>query len=60
MTEKAQRGKRFVKIRDRSGNEWLCPVDTLKNAKEATEEELDDCVEMEVVIHTAGDIEAER
>jgi len=60
MTEKDERGKRFVKIKDSSGNEWLCPVDALKSAKEATEEELNDCVEMDVVTHTAGDIEAER
>ena len=60
MTEKAERGKRFIKIKDSSGTEWLCPVDALKNVKEASEEELNDCVEMEVVTHTAGDIEAER
>ncbi|MEJ2226340.1 MAG: hypothetical protein P8X49_14520 [Syntrophobacterales bacterium] len=60
MTEKTERGKRFIKIKDSSGSEWLCPVDALKNAKEATEGELNDCVEMDVVTHTAGDIEAER
>ena len=60
MTEKAERDKRFIKIKDSSGTEWLCPVDALKNVKEASEEELNDCVEMEVVTHTAGDIEAER
>ena len=60
MTEKTERGKRVIKIKDSSGTEWLCPVDALKNVKEASEEELNDCVEMEVVTHTAGDIEAER
>jgi hypothetical protein len=60
MTEKTERGKRFIKIKDSSGSEWLCPVDALKSAKEATEGELNDCVEMDVVTHTAGDIEAER
>ena len=58
--EKTERGKRFVKIKDKAGDEWLCPVDALKNAKEATEEGLNDCVEMDVVIHTFGNIEAER
>jgi hypothetical protein len=60
MSEMAARGKRFVKVKDGSGNEWLCPLDALKKAKDATQEELDDCVELDVVTHTAGDIEAER
>jgi hypothetical protein len=60
MVEAAARGKKFVKVKDRSGNEWLCPLDALKKAKDATQEELDDCVELDVVTHTAGDIEAQR
>jgi hypothetical protein len=60
MSELAERGKRFVKMKDSSGNEWLCPIDALKKATDATQEELDDCVELDVVTHTAGDIDAER
>ena len=60
MSEMAARGKRFVKVKDSSGNEWLCPIDALKKSKDATQEELDDCVELDVVTHTAGDIDAER
>jgi hypothetical protein len=60
MVEAAARGKKFVKVKDGSGNEWLCPLETLKRAKEATQEELDDCVELDVVTHTGGDIEAQR
>jgi len=60
MSEMAARGKRFVRVKDSSGNEWLCPIDALKKAKDATQEELDDCVELDVVTHTAGDIEAQR
>jgi hypothetical protein len=60
MSVSVERVKRFVKVRDSSGNEWLCPMDTMKNAKDATQKELDDCVELEVVTHTAGDIDAER
>ena len=37
-------------MKDRAGNEWLCPLDALKNVKEATQEELDDCVEPDVVL----------
>jgi hypothetical protein len=32
----------------------------LKSAKEATEEELNECVELDVVTHTAGMIDAKR
>ncbi len=60
MVELSERGKRFVKVKDRSGTEWLCPIDALKKATDATQEELDDCVELDVVTHTAGDIDAER
>jgi hypothetical protein len=60
MTESAARGKRFVKVKDSSGNEWLCPLDAMKNVKDATQEELDDCVELDVVTRYAGEIDAER
>lgn len=60
MSVSVERGKRFVKVKDSSGNEWLCPLDAMKNAKDATQEEMDDCVELDVVTHTAGDIEAKR
>ena len=60
MSELAERGKRFVKMKDSSGNEWLCPLDALKKATDATQEELDDCVELDVVTRYAGDITAER
>jgi hypothetical protein len=60
MSELAERGKRFIKMKDSSGNEWLCPIDALKKATDATQEELDDCVELDVVTRYAGDITAER
>ena len=60
MTESAARGKRFVKVKDSSGNEWLCPLHAMKNVKDATQEELDDCVELDVVTRYAGEIDAER
>lgn len=60
VSELAERGKRFVKVKDSSGNEWLCPIDALKKATDATQEELDNCVELDVVTRYAGDIEAER
>jgi hypothetical protein len=60
MSELVERGKRFFKVKDSAGNEWLCPLDALKHVQEATQEELDDCVELDVVTRYAGDIAAER
>jgi hypothetical protein len=60
MSVSAERGKRFVKVKDSHGNEWLYALDAMKNVKEATQEELNDCVELDVVTHTAGQIDAER
>jgi hypothetical protein len=60
MVEAAARGKRFAKVKGGSGNEWLCPLDALKKAKDATQKELDDSVELDVVTRYAGDIEAQR
>jgi hypothetical protein len=60
MPELQERGKRFARVKDSSGNIRLCPLDQLKRAQDATQEELDDCVELDVVTHTAGDITAER
>ena len=60
MVELKELGKRFVRVRDNSGTVWLCPVEVLKKESDATQEELDDCVELDVVTHTAGQIDAER
>ncbi len=48
MIEKTVRGKR------------LCPFEALESVKEASREELDDWVELDVVTRYPGDIEAER
>ncbi len=60
MTAPATGKPKYVKVKDSSGTEWWCPLDALKNANEATAEELNDCVELDVVTHTAGLVEAAR
>jgi hypothetical protein len=60
MVEKAARGKKFVRVKDGAGNVWLCPLDALKDPSQATEEELENCVDVATVTRYAGDIEAER
>ncbi|MFO8058191.1 MAG: hypothetical protein R6V10_12930 [bacterium] len=38
-------GKRqsFVHVKDKAGNEFVCPVDALKDPKDVSEEELKAC-----------------
>lgn len=60
MSESRARGKRFVKVKDGWGTEWLFPLDSLKKATDATQEELDDCVELDTVTRYAVDIKANR
>ena len=47
----------YVRVKDRSGNEFLCPLDALKDVKDATDEELENCVDDGTVRRYAGDIE---
>jgi hypothetical protein len=51
------RGKKFVRVKDMAGNMFLCPLDSLKDPKEASEQELADCVDDATVGRYSGDIE---
>jgi len=57
MVDKEVHRKKYVRLKDEAGSEFLCPLDALKRIKEATEEELAECVEGNVVGRYAGDIE---
>jgi hypothetical protein len=57
MADKDSQRKKFVRLKDKSGSEFLCPLDALKSVKDATEEELAECVEGDVVGRYSGDIE---
>jgi DNA gyrase/topoisomerase IV subunit B len=46
----------FVRVKDRAGNEFVCPIDALKGLKEVTEEILDNCVDDATVGRYAGNI----
>lgn len=35
----------FVYVKDRAGNEFVCPLEALKDAKHATDEELKNCID---------------
>jgi hypothetical protein len=54
---KSDREKQYVRVKDGAGNDFLCPIDALKHPKDATEEELANCVDDATVGRYAGDIE---
>ena len=60
MAEATKKRPKYVKVKDSSGNEWYCPLDAVKNIKQATAEELNECVDLDVVTHTLGLIDEEH
>jgi hypothetical protein len=56
MSDESVRGKPFVKVKDAAGNDWLCPLDALMDPKDASDEELNSCVDDATVGRYAGDI----
>lgn len=47
----------YVRVKDRAGNEFFCPIEALIDPEEATEEQLENCVDDGTVSRYAGDIE---
>jgi hypothetical protein len=56
MSDESVRGKPFVKVKDAAGNDWLCPLDSLMDPEDASEDELNSCVDDATVGRYAGDI----
>jgi hypothetical protein len=56
MSDETERGKPFVRVKDAAGNDWLCPLDALMDPKDASDEELNSCVDDATVGRYAGDI----
>lgn len=48
----------WVRVKDEAGNEFICPIDALKNLETATAEELDGCVDNAVTERYAGHLES--
>jgi hypothetical protein len=47
----------WVRVKDNAGNEFICPLDALKERKSATDEELENCVDDAVVGRYSGNID---
>jgi hypothetical protein len=46
----------YVRVKDVAGNEFVCPIDALKNMNEVSEEVLDNCVDDATVGRYSGNI----
>lgn len=47
----------YIMVKDKHNNDYLCPVNAVKNRDNVSERELDECVEKDVVGRYAGNIE---
>ena len=47
----------YVRVKDQTGNDFICPIDSLIDPEKATEEALENCVDDGVVGRYAGNIE---
>ncbi len=47
----------YVRVKDQTGNDFICPIESLIDPEKATEEELENCVDDAVVGRYAGNIE---
>ena len=56
---KQDSGEVFVRVKDGAGNDFLCPLSALKKTDEATEDELNNCVDDGTVGRYIGDIVVE-
>ncbi|MGD9124770.1 MAG: hypothetical protein PVG60_06735 [Desulfarculaceae bacterium] len=45
MTEATKTSWNYVWVKDRAGNEFICPVSALKDPQSATDDELKGCVD---------------
>jgi hypothetical protein len=54
----SKQGKKqvYVRVKDGAGNQFLCPIDALKDIKKATDEDLENCVDNAVAERYAGEI----
>ena len=46
----------YVRVKDRAGNEFVCPIDALKGVREVPGEILDNCVDDATVGRYSGNI----
>lgn len=57
MSEKEKKDV-WVRVKDEAGNEFICPIDALKNRESATSDELESCVDNAVTERYAGHLDS--
>jgi len=45
MTEPTKTTWNYVWVKDKAGNEFICPINALKDPQKASEEELKNCID---------------
>ena len=58
MVEKEKK-EVWVRVKDDAGNEFICPLNALKDRQSATEEELGNCVDDAVTGRYAANLDIE-
>jgi hypothetical protein len=56
MTEKEPKDV-WVRVQDNAGNEFICPLNALKDRQSATEDELENCVDDAVTGRYSGNLD---
>ncbi len=46
-------------LKDHNGNDYLCPLNSVNDRNAVTDDEIDDCVEKDIVERYSGNIEIE-
>lgn len=54
--EEMEDKKPYVWVKDATGKEFLCPADALKDSRDASDEELDECINVEALKPFAEDM----
>lgn len=57
MAQKKDKKEVWVRVKDDAGNEFICPLDALKDTKSATDEELENCVDNAITGRLAGNVD---
>jgi hypothetical protein len=50
----------YIRVKDETGNDYVCPIDSLTDPEKVTQEELENCVDEGTVGRYAGNIEILR
>lgn len=50
----------YVKVSDQAGNLFVCPIEALKDIREASSAELENCIENAVLDRYAGNIDIKK